>query len=74
MIGKKLKSIRNKRGYTLRQLEKLSGVSHGFLCDIEHDRSDPSLETLHKIANALEIEPAYFLNNANTDEQTNKTA
>lgn len=67
MIGKKLNTIRRKRGYTLRQLANMSGLSHGFLCDIEHDRSDPSIATLRKISDALNIDPAYFLHDSNSD-------
>lgn len=61
MIGKQLRQLRMAKGYSLRELAKISGLSHSFLSDIEHDRCNPSLCSLYKLANALEVKPEIFL-------------
>ena len=60
MVGKKLRQIRIRRKYTLRTLAKLTGLSHSFICDIEHERCNPSYKNLVLIANALSINPEFF--------------
>lgn len=62
MIGKKLRGIRNDKGFSLRKLAKATGLSHGFICDIEHERCNPSIETLKILANTLGVRPEFFLN------------
>ena len=61
MIGKKLYILRKKRGYSLRKLAELTGLSHSFICDIEHGRSNPSINNLQVLAKALEVKPEIFL-------------
>lgn len=61
MIGDILGKVRKSRGYSLRKLAKLSGLSHGFISDIENGRCNPSIESLLKIADALEVKPHIFL-------------
>lgn len=56
MLSHNLKIIRNQRKISLRKLSDASGVSKTTLCDIEGDKVNPSLETVYKIAKALEIE------------------
>lgn len=60
MIGNKLHQLRKQRGYSLRELAKKTGLSHGFICDIEHGRCNPSLEKLSIIAKALDIRLDFF--------------
>ncbi len=50
-----IKEARNKKGYTLRELGKLTNLSHSFLGDIEAGRSRPSYENLVKIITTLDI-------------------
>ena len=38
----------------------MTGLSHSFICDIEHGRSEPSLETLRKLAIALNVNPEIY--------------
>lgn len=51
-----LKTIREQKGLSLRQLEDLSGVSKTQLNDIENEKCNPELNTMCKIAKALQIE------------------
>jgi transcriptional regulator with XRE-family HTH domain len=61
MIGKTLKYIREKKGYSLRKLAEKAGLSHSFISDIEHGRSNPSIKKLLVIAEALSICPELLL-------------
>lgn len=63
MIGVRLRQLRQINKYSLRDLAKLTGLSHSFICDIEHGRSEPSLETLRKLAVALNVNPEIFFTN-----------
>lgn len=54
-MGYRLKAKREKKGMTLEQLEKKTGLSVGYLCNLENNkRVNPSMETMKKIAEALE--------------------
>jgi len=61
VIGVKLQQLRKDKNYSLRKLAKLSGLSHSFICDIEHGRCNPSIETLRNLAKCLGVEPKFFL-------------
>lgn len=60
MLGEKLQMLRKQRNYSLRTLAKLTGLSHSFICDIEHGRCKPSIDNLCVLADALEIRPEIF--------------
>ena len=63
-IGSRIKSIRLERGLTLPQLSVKAGVSIGLLSQLENadDASaNPNLQTLRKIANALDVTVADLL-------------
>ncbi len=61
MVGKKLRQLRKKCNYSLRELAKLTGLSHGFTCDMEHDRCNPSVKNLLILADALDTKIEFFL-------------
>ena len=61
MIGPKLRQLRKERHYSLRMLAQKTGLSHSFICDIEHDRCNPSIENLKVLAKALRVKPEIFL-------------
>ena len=52
-IGDRIREIREARTLTQDQLAERSGVSKGFLSDIENSKRNPSSEYVLKIANAL---------------------
>ncbi|HHY74882.1 MAG TPA: helix-turn-helix transcriptional regulator [Bacillus bacterium] len=57
MDGKKIRDLRIKRGLTLTELSKLSGVSKSYLSFIERGKqTNPSIEVIEKIAKALKID------------------
>lgn len=59
--GKKIQDLRNKKGYSLRVLAEMSGVSKNTIHEIENNRSNPTLDTLNKIARALNVDPKKLL-------------
>lgn len=63
-IGSRIKSLRLERGLTLPQLSEKAGVSIGLLSQLENaddSSANPNLQTLRKIANALEVTVADLL-------------
>jgi transcriptional regulator with XRE-family HTH domain len=55
-LGQLLKKTREDRGYTLREVEELSGVSNAYLSQMESDKiKRPSPVWLHKLADTYEI-------------------
>ncbi len=58
MVRKNIRKYRLLRGYTLQELADRTGLTHGYVRDLECFSIDktPLLETLGKFANALEID------------------
>ena len=55
-ILENIKKIRNKKGWSQGKLARESGISYQTLIKIEQNRvKNPKLQTLIKIANALEV-------------------
>lgn len=54
-LGQTIRELREKRGWSLRKMAKVVGVSAPFLCDVEHDRR--KTDRLDEIAVVLEVEP-----------------
>ena len=55
LLGKHIREQRKEKKYTLEQLAEKLDVSTTFIGQIERAKGIPSLETLVKIANVLEI-------------------
>jgi transcriptional regulator with XRE-family HTH domain len=60
-ISRKLREIRQAKGYTLAHLAGLCGLTKGYLSKIEHGRKVPPVYTLLAIAQALETDIGDFL-------------
>lgn len=54
-LGYNIISLRRKKNLSQVQLACRIGTANTFLCDIEKGRSTPSLFTVWKIANALDV-------------------
>lgn len=61
MIGSQLRKLREQEKLSLRKLAQKSGLSHSFICDIEHGRCNPSIESLRVLARALGVSPENLL-------------
>lgn len=55
VIAYNLKKLRTERSLTLGQLSRQSGISKAMLSDIEKGGSNPTINTLWKIANGLHV-------------------
>ncbi|MFJ8259752.1 helix-turn-helix domain-containing protein [Peribacillus asahii] len=57
MIGKNIKEIRKRRGYTLSELAEQANISKSYLSNIERNlNKNPSLDIMNKIANVLNVD------------------
>ncbi len=56
VLSLKIRRLRNKKGYSLKELAKKSGLSHSYLNEIEKGKKYPKTEKLKKLAEALEVE------------------
>ncbi len=52
--------MRKQRGMTLEELSAKTGITAAHLSLIERDKRDPSIQTLNKIAKALEVDTEVF--------------
>lgn len=51
-----IKNIRLKKSLTIYQLSKMTNISRTYLVELENNKKfNPSLKTMYKIANALEV-------------------
>ena len=57
LLGKRLASIRKKRGWTQERLAEKTNLANNYISNIENNRSIPSLETLVKLCEALGVTP-----------------
>lgn len=60
-LGTRIKCLRKKNGYSLRQFGQICNLSHSYISDIEKGRTNPSLQTLQTIANKLNTDMSYLL-------------
>ena len=62
MVGKRIKRLRQKKGYSISELAKFASVSKSYLSQLERGlQTNPSLQFLRKIAIALDSNVDYFL-------------
>jgi len=57
----KLRRLRERRVIGVRELGRLSGVSHDGIIEIEQGKRQPHAATIRKLAAALGVEPAELL-------------
>ena len=62
-IGAFIANKRNEKNITIRELNKITGVSIGVISDLENAKSMPRVETLIKLAEALEISLSLIFEN-----------
>lgn len=54
-VGSRLRELRQERGLSMRALARLSGLSTNALSMIERGKTSPSVSTLYKLSEALEV-------------------
>jgi XRE family transcriptional regulator, master regulator for biofilm formation len=64
MDGKKLQRLRSEKGYSITKLSLLTGISKSYLSLLEREiQTNPSLDVLEKIADALKVDVEYLVKN-----------
>ncbi|RKD25479.1 transcriptional regulator, XRE family with cupin sensor [Caminicella sporogenes DSM 14501] len=59
-IGKKIKQLRTNKKLTLKDLSNMTNLSTGFLSQLERGLTTIAIDSLEKIAKALEVNLSYF--------------
>lgn len=59
-IGTRIKELRLERKMTQKDFAKEIGISRSYLGDLENDRKSPSVETISKLSDKLNVSSAYF--------------
>ncbi|MFF0488539.1 helix-turn-helix domain-containing protein [Nocardia sp. NPDC004068] len=59
--GDQLRALRKKRGLSTRELASLAGISQPFLSQLERGISAPSMITVYRLAEALDVLPGALL-------------
>jgi transcriptional regulator with XRE-family HTH domain len=54
-LGTRIRSLRQARHLTLRDVAQRAGVTESFLSQVERDVASPSIATVHRIARALDL-------------------
>jgi len=60
-LGTRIRNQRKVKRMSLRVLSEKSGVSAGFLCDVELGKRSMSIDTLKRVAEALEVTPSTLI-------------
>lgn len=66
LVGRKLRELRNKQGYSLRALAVQSGLNVNTLSLIENGKSSPSVSTLQQLALTLGVSISTFFESETT--------
>lgn len=68
-LGNNLKKIRSEKGISQGNIANAIGTSRGFVCNIENGKTNPTLTTIIKLANAIGVSPDKLL--INTTQRNN---
>ncbi|WP_102349053.1 helix-turn-helix domain-containing protein [Bacillus sp. Marseille-P3661] len=60
-IGSKIRAIRNRKKITIAQMCEETGLSKGFISNVENNNTSPSIQTLQTIATFLDVPLPYLL-------------
>jgi transcriptional regulator with XRE-family HTH domain len=60
IFSRNLKRLREKAKFSQIELAMESGITHNFINDIEHAKRGVSLDTIEKLAQALDVSPHTF--------------
>ena len=65
-FGARVRQRRRELGLSLQQLAGRTGLTASFLSLVERDQNSPSLQSLHRLAEALEV-PIFFFSQTNSE-------
>ena len=66
-LGLKLKNERKKQGISMSTLSNLSKVSKTTISEIENNKVNPTINTLKKLANSLNVDVNFFVDEENKE-------
>lgn len=69
-IGERIRNARKEAKIKQVELAQMLHVSQSYICDIEHDRFNPSVATLKTIAGALNLDVAEFISDGSIVRDT----
>jgi predicted transcriptional regulator len=69
-VVKILRDERKRRGVSMNQVAERSGLSQGMISLVEHDLRNPTLDTLLRIADALELDLSKVIKRASKIART----
>lgn len=68
-LGSLIRTSRKRKKLTLRMVSLKTGISEGFLSQVENDVNSPSVDTLVNICEAIGVKAGDLLNKARNQEQ-----
>lgn len=60
IVGNRIKEIRNKQGLSQEKLALKANLDRTYIAGVENGKRNPSIKSLEKIINALNIDFGYF--------------
>jgi transcriptional regulator with XRE-family HTH domain len=57
LVGENVLRLRRRKGLTQEQFAEASGFSQQYISDLERGRRNPTVVSLHELAQALEVGP-----------------
>lgn len=70
-IGNKIRLLRKRKGITLKEISERTGFSVSFISQLERDVVSPSIESLKKICDSLDVALATFFDEEKFEQITN---
>ena len=67
-IGTRIKELRKKSGLTQKELGNILGITQQSIGQFENNKTSPRLDTVQKIADALNVTPNEILGNSKDEE------
>ncbi|MEQ1718803.1 MAG: helix-turn-helix transcriptional regulator [Hyphomicrobium sp.] len=61
LVGENVRRIRLKKGWTQERFAEVSGISQQYISSLESGRRNPTVVTLHELAQALGVSPVELL-------------
>jgi transcriptional regulator with XRE-family HTH domain len=59
-VGSSIRAIRNRKKITITEMSEATGLSKGFISNIENGNTSPSINTMETIAKFLDVPLTYF--------------
>lgn len=72
-IGETIRNFRLQKGMSQGDIEKRTGLLRCYLSRVENGHTIPSLDTLAKIASAMDVPLAHFFADGNNGVESNKS-